>query len=163
MGPTWVLSAPDGPHVAPMNLAIRDHIIVGYPSAKNQHWQPSHGVMWSLRRNSHNCITDHSAIKSKLIDIPIYPWFARTSADVITKCSDKQFFAFHEDFKYLNHSSIKKLLKIQAYHYSDVMIDTMTTSVMIVHSTVCSGADQRKYQSSASLAVDRWIPRTKGQ
>ena len=26
MGPTWVLSAPDGPHVGPMNLAIR----VGY-------------------------------------------------------------------------------------------------------------------------------------
>ena len=23
MGPTWVLSAPDGPHVSPMNLAIR--------------------------------------------------------------------------------------------------------------------------------------------
>ena len=24
MGLTWVLSAPDGPHVGPMNLAIRD-------------------------------------------------------------------------------------------------------------------------------------------
>ena len=24
MGPTWVLSAPDGPHVDPMNLAIRE-------------------------------------------------------------------------------------------------------------------------------------------
>ena len=23
MGPTWVLSAPDGPHVGPMNFAIR--------------------------------------------------------------------------------------------------------------------------------------------
>ena len=23
MGPTWVLSVPDGPHVGPMNLAIR--------------------------------------------------------------------------------------------------------------------------------------------
>ena len=23
MGPTWVMSAPDGPHVGPMNLAIR--------------------------------------------------------------------------------------------------------------------------------------------
>ena len=23
MGPTWVLSAPEGPHVGPMNLAIR--------------------------------------------------------------------------------------------------------------------------------------------
>ena len=26
MGPTWVLSAPDGPHVGPMNLAIGDVI-----------------------------------------------------------------------------------------------------------------------------------------
>ena len=26
MEPTWVLSAPDGPHVGPMNLAIRDFI-----------------------------------------------------------------------------------------------------------------------------------------
>ena len=24
LGPTWVLSAPDGPHVGPMNLAIWD-------------------------------------------------------------------------------------------------------------------------------------------
>ena len=28
MGPTWVLSAPDGPHVGPMNLAIRVVIYV---------------------------------------------------------------------------------------------------------------------------------------
>ena len=27
MGPTWVLSAPDGPHVGPMNLAIWVYII----------------------------------------------------------------------------------------------------------------------------------------
>ena len=26
MGPTWVLSAPDGPHIGPMNLAIRENI-----------------------------------------------------------------------------------------------------------------------------------------
>ena len=26
MGPTWVLSAPDGPHVCPMNLAIRENL-----------------------------------------------------------------------------------------------------------------------------------------
>ena len=25
MGPTWVLSAPNGPHVGPMNLAIKVH------------------------------------------------------------------------------------------------------------------------------------------
>ena len=28
MGPTWVLSAPDGPHVGPMNLAIRGLILL---------------------------------------------------------------------------------------------------------------------------------------
>ena len=28
MGPTWVLSAPDGPHVSPMNLAIRGHATI---------------------------------------------------------------------------------------------------------------------------------------
>ena len=28
MGPTWVLSAPDGPHVGPMNLTIREHFDV---------------------------------------------------------------------------------------------------------------------------------------
>ena len=38
------------------------------------------------------------------------------------------------------------------------------TGISIVHSTVCSGADQRKHQSSASLAFvrgftgDRWFP-----
>ena len=30
MGPTWVLSAPGGPHVGPMNLAIRVSIGVSY-------------------------------------------------------------------------------------------------------------------------------------
>ena len=62
-------------------------------------------------------------------------------------------------------------------HYSDVIMNTtpsQITSVSIVCSIVCSGADQRKHQSSASLAfvrgihrwlVDpgRWIPLTKGQ
>ena len=46
---------------------------------------------------------------------------------------------------------------------------SQTTSLPIVYLTVYSGADQRKYQSSALLAFvrgihrDRWIPRTKGQ
>ena len=45
---------------------------------------------------------------------------------------------------------------------SDVIMGTMTsqiTSLTIVHSTVYSGADQRKYQSSVSLAFVRGIHR----
>ena len=62
--------------------------------------------------------------------------------------------------------------RILEVHYNDVIMTTMAsqiTSLTVVYSTVYSDADQRKYQSSASLAFvwgihrDRWIPRTKGQ
>ena len=49
------------------------------------------------------------------------------------------------------------------YHYCDVIMGVMAsqiTSLTIVYSNVYSGADQRKYQSSASLAfvwgIRRW-------
>ena len=57
-------------------------------------------------------------------------------------------------------------------HYNDVIMTTIAsqiTSLTVVYSTVYSDADQRKHQSSASLAFvwgihrDRWIPRTNGQ
>ena len=47
-------------------------------------------------------------------------------------------------------------------HYSDVIIGAMAsqiTSLTIVYSTIYSGADQRKHQSSASLAFVRGIHR----
>ena len=57
-------------------------------------------------------------------------------------------------------------------HYIDVIMTTIAsqiTSLTVVYSIVYSDPDQRKLQSSASLAFvwgihrDRWIPRTKGQ
>ena len=53
-----------------------------------------------------------------------------------------------------------------AIHYCDVLMDAAAfqiTSLTIVFSTVYSGTDQTKRQSSASLAFVRGIPRTKGQ
>ena len=47
-----------------------------------------------------------------------------------------------------------------AAHYSDVIMTAMAsqiTGVSIVYSTVCSGADEIKHQSSASLAFVRGI------
>ena len=47
-------------------------------------------------------------------------------------------------------------------HYGDVVMGTVAsqiTSLTIVYSTVYSGADQRKHQSSASLAFVRGIHR----
>ena len=57
-------------------------------------------------------------------------------------------------------------------HYNDVIMSTISsqiTSLTIVYSTIYSGADQRKHQSSASLAFVQGIhrepvyPRTYGQ
>ena len=63
-------------------------------------------------------------------------------------------------------------LLVHKIHYNDVTMTTTAsqiTSLTVVYSIVYSGADQRKHQSSASLAFvrgihrDRWIPRTKGR
>ena len=59
---------------------------------------------------------------------------------------------------------------VTCVHYNEVIRSAMAsqiTSLTIVYSIVYSGADQRKHQSSASLAFcgeftgDRWIPRKK--
>ena len=61
---------------------------------------------------------------------------------------------------------------VKRVHNDDVIMTTTATqitSLTVVYSIVYSGADQRKHQSSASLAFvrgihrDRWIPRIKGQ
>ena len=52
------------------------------------------------------------------------------------------------------------------HHYNDVTMGSMAsqiTSLTIVYSAVYSSTDQRKHRSSASLAGDRWIPRTNGK
>ena len=54
------------------------------------------------------------------------------------------------------------LTRYMHLHYSDVIISTMAsqiTNLMLVYSTVYSGADQRKHQSPASLTFVRGIHR----
>ena len=54
------------------------------------------------------------------------------------------------------------VLSCTSWHYSDVIMGAMAsqiTSLMIVYSTVYSGADQRKHQNSTSLAFVRRIHR----
>ena len=70
------------------------------------------------------------------------------------------------------HCKVHEEYVLLPQHYNDVMMTTVAspiTSLAVVYSIVYSDADERKHQSSASLAFvrgihrDRWFPRTKGQ
>ena len=92
-------------------------------------------------------------------------------------CLSTYFLIFRTEYrlKWVVHTILFSNVRIKAAcrsHYTDVIMTTMAsqiTSLTVVYSTYYSDADQRKHQSSASLAFvwgihrDRWIPRTKGQ
>ena len=62
----------------------------------------------------------------------------------------------------ISRPRIARVTSWHRYHYSDVIMNAMayhTTSLTIVYSTVYSGADQRKHQSSMSLTFVRGIHR----
>ena len=64
------------------------------------------------------------------------------------------------DGKTPNAINLGAVVSLDITHYSDVIMNTMApqvTSLMIVYSTVYSDTDQRKHQSSASLAFVRGI------
>ena len=57
---------------------------------------------------------------------------------------------------------LRLTIPVRVTHYTDVIMDTIAsqiTRLTIIYSTVYSDADQRKYQSSASLAFVRGIQR----
>ena len=109
MGPTWVLLAPDWPHVGPMNL-LSGNI-------------PIYSQCYYL----YNSVTSLQC-------------FAILSMQVST--------SLHDILKYT--------------HYDDVIMTILAsqiTSLPVVCSIVYSGVNQRKHQSSASLAFVRKIHR----
>ena len=79
--------------------------------------------------------------------------FARSMVLVCDMCT------CYDEFRTSHIASVPRNTR---HHYTDVIIDTMTSqisSLTIVYSTVYSDADQRKHQSSASLAFVRGIHR----
>ena len=98
-----------------------------------------------------------------------------TDYSIISSTATSHVFCHQYDCDVASEATLKtadKIHRLELLHYSDFIISAMAsqiTSLTIVYSAVCSGVDQRKHQSSASLAFvrgihsHRWIPRTKGQ
>ena len=80
-------------------------------------------------------------------------WIPRTKDQLRGKC-------FHLMTSSWEIGLVPQLLKQLARHYSDAIVSTMASQITAVsdfYSNVCSDADQRKHQSSASLAFVRRI------
>ena len=99
---------------------------------------------------------------------PFLTWWCQTLWQAICHAYMSQ----HLTNQAVWHIRYHKLEVMCLPHYDDVRmgaIASQITSLAIVYSAFYSGVDQRKHQSSASLAFvwgihrDRWIPRTKGQ
>ena len=88
------------------------------------------------------------------------------SCHMLLKFNSIQLFYWHIKGIFRRMSQLKVGLHLVQnggqFHYIDVIMGVMApqiTSLTIVYSTVYSGADQRKHQSSASLAFMRGIHR----
>ena len=127
MGPTWVLSAPDGPRVGPINLVIRDSIY--YNDLLNQQSTQFQNVCRSwLLLSFRNIITCKTSVNHS-IDFMM--------ADIVTM-----------------RKPVELHFRIYTLHWRHNECDGVSNHV-------CSGADQRKTQRSASWGKstdDRWIP-----
>ena len=132
--------------ITPFASFVYDHLLI-------------FNIMYYMSPNVTTCLDSSS--NSKMISHP------------------KWYHHYFLSYKYLNiNEKGITLINLCSIHrkagldYNDVIMGVMAfqiASLAIVYSSVYSGVDQRKHQSSASLAFvkgihrDRWIPRTKGQ
>ena len=148
MGPTWVLSAPDEPHVGPMNF-----------------------VIWEDRSPSNGCQATY-LIFSKTRPITIVPiethiFHFNTMHDNILQPQTTIFIQFSMCKKALIcfTDNIELcmpciMLTYSSFHCSDIIMSVIAsqiTNLTIVYSTIYSCTDQRKHQSSTLLTFVRGI------
>ena len=79
MGPTWVLSAPDGPHVGPMNLANRAVLVNRWICHRDICSLPV-GMLW--------CICHHMSGNSSLLAMVQYMLILFTHCGLVTPYGD---------------------------------------------------------------------------
>ena len=145
MGSTSVLSAPDGPHVGPMNFAIWVHVcksLMFDHTLINIKW---HNSTTAFKVNA-NISLNKMDFKLAHIALLLYTYTILAS------------------YKYgFSSWSGDNMPVPETTNFNDVIISAMAsqiTSVSIVCSIVDPGADQIKHQSSASWAfvwgIHRW-------
>ena len=113
---------------------------------------------WNLRRNfQESCLKWRQFWEDSL---KMSPWYEIESVLQRIGTDDGWFWIYETRTNW--PIICRRHFQIFSSHYSDAIMSAMTSQiagVMIVYSTVWSGVDQRKHQSSASLAFVREIHR----
>ena len=104
-------------------------------------------IVWKL-------YTEHGSITTVL--------YTQFQTDLTNKKECYELPRFRENWVQMSFGQMPTIAQHPRFHYIDVIMRTMAsqiTSLTIIYSIVYSGPDQRKHQSSASLAFVRGIHR----
>ena len=112
-------------------------------------------------------MTDLNYTATYCIAIIVLRWISMGSRQILCNVIGWEYVATYfnyiaTDFNIRSWSMGRVLTQTANHHYDDIIMTAMAsqiTSLTSVYSTVYSGADQRKHQSSASLAFVRGIHR----
>ena len=143
IGPTWVLSAPGGPHVGPTNFVIREHFVCAVDSALSTTAQLHHYV-------------NHSA-QSKRVVISLVQWLYPDS-----QCWDHQRLATRDcDSIVSTIRSDGEQLLLSLYEWWSMhagicnmiskLLDNFTLSALINHYTITALA-----KMAVTLLLMQW-------
>ena len=133
----WIHRGPvNSPHKWPVtrNMFPFDDVIMSLGNCKRQYSTLSHQI-------------DYTCVKTYKQHIVMLWWPKTALCDKTPWCWRKSPLHLSESWK--------TSIRILNIHYTDVIMTTMAsqiTSLTVVYSIVYSGVDQRKHQSSASLA-----------
>ena len=154
VGPIWGRQDPGGPHVGPMNFAIWVSFLKIQLTVANPLPLPLYNLFLQQNADLWAVIT---CICFVWLDMHSYGriilvYTMGTCGMTPISASGDVVLPVHHTWLCHVMEMISSLLVI---HYNDIimgMMESQITSLTIVYSTVYSGLDQRKHQSSTSLA-----------
>ena len=117
------------------------------------------GVLWAIYPHLSRLLHQYGAMTLSEPMLAVYSHWGVTLADMGKICR----YQITTNRNKAVNSVLGHCAQSHAKHYSDVVMGTVVsqiTSLTIVYSTVYSGVDQRKHQSSALLAFMRGIHRS---
>ena len=119
MGPAWVLTAPGGPHVAPMNLALRgDKLIYGTTAfcCKSVCDKTIASMINGIYGNNQVTISNWKRHHPRLYDFQILCSIQKTSSCGLLSMADDKLMNVSDNLLHFKMLSIRKHISIH-YHY----------------------------------------------